>query len=240
MQLIGVDPAPAKKSVVFDGERFSQFEADELKEYLESFGSDTLISWDAPLGDDFSQSLSYKPIERVLNSKSSYIDGKKPPRGISTLPFSGCPHWSISQYVLGYPIINKDIIDSSKLKFHQVFSKKDISKTKPNVIEAHPAFAMWVWLRDRVDFEDNWRYKGDKKAKEKFEVLKEALFELEFVKRYADIKSMIVDDDHLDSFLAYLLLDRFLVDEARIYGDRKMGVMLLPKLDDVLKKGILC
>ena len=236
-KLLGIDPAPAKKSVVFDGERFFEFGAFELKEFLDDYvDSSTLISWDAPLGSDFSASLSYKPIEKILNTKTNYKDNQKPPRGISTLPFASCPHWAISQYVLGFPIVNTTIVDKEKLTYHLVENQDDLITTKPNLFETHPAFSMWVFLKDTVS---NFKYKGDKDSKKVFESVKEALFALEFLQKYSFIKEDITNDDRLDSFLAYINLELFLQNKAFVYGDSKKGAMLLPDLRDVLKGEIL-
>ncbi len=237
MKILGIDPAPAKRSVIFDGERFFEIEPLELKEFLDKIVmKDTFIGWDAPLGDDFSLSLSYKKIERILNRKDSYIDGNKPPKGISTLPFSTCPHWSISQYVTGYPIVNSEIIDRSKLKYHLVQSNNDLSENKPNLFETHPAYSIWIFLKDKVN---NFKYKGDRNSKNVFKSIKEALFELDSIKEYEFIKKDITNDDRLDSFIAYLNVKLFFQKKAFVYGDRKIGAMLLPSLSGILKDEVL-
>jgi len=237
LKLLGIDPAPSKQSVVFDGEQFFSLEPFALKPFLEDVvDNNTFISWDAPLGDDFSASLSYKPIEKILNTKNSYIDGKKPPRGISTLPFASCPHWSISQYVLGYPIVNNELINKEKLKYRLVQSNDDTTKEKPNLFETHPAYSLWVFLKDDLE---NFKYKGSKESKLIFEQIKEILFEKEVFKKYSYIKNYIDNDDKLDSFLAYVNLELFLEKRAFVYGSATMGAMLLPLLDGVLKKKVL-
>jgi len=238
-KLFGVDPAPSKKSVVFDGERFYEKDAFELKKFFSSVDKNCFVSWDAPLGDDFEANLFYKPLEKILNSKNSYIDQKKPPKGISTLPFASCPHWSISQYVLGYPIINKDIINKDKLFFYLVQSNEDISFYKSNLFETHPAFSMWVFLKDKI-LQDNWQYKGTKDSKKFFYLLTDEIFDLKITKEFIHIKSLIKNDDYLDSFVSFLNLKLFIEKKAFVYGNKKIGAMLLPDLKNILKKDILC
>ena len=212
MKLLGINPVLAKKSVVFDGEKFFEFEVFELKKFLDDcVDNSTLISWDAPLGSDFSASLSYKPIEKILNTKTNYKDNQKPPRGISTLPFASCPHWAISQYVLGFPIVNPTIVDKEKLTCHLVEHNNDLSETKPNLFETHSAFSVWIFLKDKVE---NFKYKGDKDSKKVFCSIKEALFALEFLQKYSFIKEDITNDDRLDSFLAYINLELFLQNKV--------------------------
>ncbi len=234
MKLFGIDPAPAKKSVVFDGERFYSLDVKELKKFLlQNTTNNTLISWDAPLGDDFEASLSYKPIEKILNTKASYINEEKPPRGISTLPFSQCPHWSISQYVLGYPIVNSEIVDRAKLPFHLVQSNDDLSEIKPNLFETHPAYSLWLFTKDKLQ---SFEYKKDKTI---FFEMVEVLFEKNEVQKYDFVREKLIDDDLLDSFVAFLNLELFLEQKAFVYGNSKKGAMLLPKLEGILKKQTL-
>jgi len=236
VKILGVDVAPSKDNVIFDGEKFYEIAPLDLKDFLEEMvDSNYFIGWDAPLGDDFSLSLSYKKIEKILNQKDSYIVSK-PPRGISTLPFSTCPHWSISQYAIGYPVINKDIVDTSKIKYHLVQANEDISLKKPNIFETHPAYSIWVFLKDRVK---DFKYKGDKNSKEVFNNIKKRLFELDFIRKYKIIEDEIYNDDRLDSFIAYINIELFFQKKAFVYGNSKIGVMLLPNLEGVLKKEVL-
>ena len=235
MKILGIDPAPAKESIIFDGKEFFSKKPFELKDFLEekTKNSPYIIGWDAPLGDDFSKSLSQKPIEKILNNKSNYINEQKPPKGISTLPFSTCPHWSISQFTLGYPIVNYEIIDKSKLKYNLVQSKSDISQTKPNVVEVHPAYTMWVWLKDNIT---EFKYKGSKESKANFKKIVRELFKLKIAKKYKNIEDLIINDDYLDSFVAYLIIEEFLQSRAFIYGNKESGAMLLPPLNDIIKE----
>ena len=55
IKVIGIDPAPSKKSTIFDGKEFYQKDCNELKKYLEEIKfekGNVLICWDAPLSFD--------------------------------------------------------------------------------------------------------------------------------------------------------------------------------------------
>ena len=52
MKVLGIDPAPAKDSVIFDGNEFQHFSPKQLKEHIDrlSMQEESLfIAWDAPL-----------------------------------------------------------------------------------------------------------------------------------------------------------------------------------------------
>jgi len=113
MKVIGIDPAPSKKTVIYnDIDGFTEIEADKLKKYLDdefkNSEEDILICWDAPLTGgkpiNFNQKIEkYNPfyqrkIEQLINATVQV-------KGISTMGYAGCPHWSITQYCLGLPQI---------------------------------------------------------------------------------------------------------------------------------------
>lgn len=108
MKVLGIDPAPSKNSIVFDGDIFREFTPRELKGYIEDLTKKDnfiFISWDAPLSaaidrDNFS--LTIRKIERFFNRLGRHAKELGIPEGISTLGYSGCPHWSISQLYLDY------------------------------------------------------------------------------------------------------------------------------------------
>ncbi|NPA50424.1 MAG: hypothetical protein GXO02_02195, partial [Epsilonproteobacteria bacterium] len=66
-----------------------------------------------------------------------------------------------------------------------------------------------------------------------------ALFELDSIKEYEFIKKDITNDDRLDSFMAYLNVKLFFQKKTFVYGDRKIGAMLLPSLSGILKDEVL-
>ena len=49
MPVIAIDPAPGKKSTIFDGRHFHCKDGLELRSYLRKCTPKTLLCWDAPL-----------------------------------------------------------------------------------------------------------------------------------------------------------------------------------------------
>jgi len=52
MRVLGIDPAPAKDSVMFDGKEFQHFSPKQLKEHIDGLSKQEellFIAWDAPL-----------------------------------------------------------------------------------------------------------------------------------------------------------------------------------------------
>ena len=75
MRILGIDPAPSKETILFDGSEFLQFKARELKAYIEEESRnhpDILICWDAPLSaaiDKDNFSLTIRKIESFFIDK---------------------------------------------------------------------------------------------------------------------------------------------------------------------------
>lgn len=179
IKVIGIDPAPAKETVIYDGEKFIEVLPVELKVYLENFKEDTLICWDAPLTGmasenairNFQQYLEalakskkkkkpkWSPLEARIIEK--YIALQDIPKAISTNSFSQCPHWAITQYCLGLPLINDQFIQKEPIPFELITShneREKLSLKKNYIVEVHPALALWLWLKDSGV--ENWNYKG--------------------------------------------------------------------------------
>ncbi len=189
LKILGIDPAPGKESVVYDGKKFLSFDYKELKRYLFAHKEPLLICWDAPLGVDVEESLTMKRVEKELRAL-------KPPKGINVLPFATCPHWTISQYLFGLPNICGC---EPKAKLITSFCA---SLEKLNIIEVHPALSMWLWLRDK---DLNWHYKGNRVKKSE---VKKRIVEIvkALSQKFREIAfPKIENDDQLDAFVAWLL-----------------------------------
>ena len=171
MKVIGIDPAPSKKSIVFDGDDFRELTPLELKEYIDKVAKEhnsLFVSWDAPLSaaiDKDNFSLTIRKIERYFNRLGRYAKELGIPEGISTLGYSGCPHWTMSQYIFGLPILNSSLQSSSKFKL--VMNEAEIKTNGLYITEIHPALSMWILLKDKLNdnplFKNSWKYKGDTK-----------------------------------------------------------------------------
>jgi len=196
MKIIGIDPAPAKNSIVFDGKNFLVFTPRELKEYINQLSSThepVFISWDAPLSaaiDINNFSLTIRKIERFFNRLGRYAKDFKIPEGISTIGYSGCPHWTLSQYIFSLPILNPSMQEASEFKL--VMCEEDINSKGFYITEIHPTLSMWILLKDILNtnllFENSWKYKGDRKEatlKKRSHLIQE-LLKLPLVKNEVD------------------------------------------------------
>ena len=252
MRVLGIDPAPSKKSVAFDGENFHAFSIPELEEFLEEekkSHKSILVSWDAPLSgalDKENFSLSIRKIEsffyRQSKTAKSLDEGRGIPHGISTLGFSGCPHWTISQYLFGLPILNSKLQKSSVFKL--LMSRDKLNSTGLYITEIHPALSIWILLKQELQnhqlFQDSWQYKGNsaKDTLKRREMLIESLLSLTLVKDVLKTDVNIQSDDELDAFVCWLMGARLVQNDKRvtIYGDAIRGSFLLPMDEDIFRQ----
>lgn len=226
IKVIGIDPAPTKKSTVYDGIEFQTFCYKKLKEYLNDLKEQNekiLICWDAPLSfstESFTP-FSKRNIEKFFSRK----EGSKTPPGISIMGYSSCPHWIISQYLLGYPRISDQ---SFNHPFNLIFDNKEIAHA---ITEVHPAVAIWMWLlKGKIKIE-SWKYKKNK---------------TDFNKIVNELKNQgilptnlqIENDDRLDAFISWRLGADWIQNnnEVEILGDAVTGSFLLPYNQDVFDK----
>lgn len=252
MRVLGIDPAPSKKSVVFDGKTFYSLTINELEEFLEEEKKNhksILISWDAPLSsalekDNFS--LSIRKIEsffyRQSKTAKSLDEGRGIPHGISTLGFSGCPHWTISQYLFGLPILNPKLQKTSVFKL--LMSRDELNSSAYEITEIHPALSMWILLKQGLQnyplFKESWQYKGNsaKETLQRREILIEKLLSLTLVKDVLGSDVNIKSDDELDAFVCWLMGELLVQNDERvnIYGDAIRGSFLLPMDENIFRQ----
>ena len=245
-RVVGVDPAPKKSSTIcfYDGESlgFAALKAHKLLKLMKDLKSkeDVLITWDAPLtgppilehGDEEHAEcyFYFRWIEHFLRTNGTY----KPPTGISTLGYAGCPHWAITKAATGLPILGPYCASSDDLPFHHVVSEKDkLCDKKANIIEVHPATAIYLGIYSSKEHNEinDWRYKQYRGIqKELFNKLMSTFFEDLQIKPCVD---QIKSDDHLDAFVAWALGHLYVTQSenqpvVRIMGNWKTGSMLLP------------
>ena len=174
MQVVAIDPAPAKKSTMYSADAgFQPVPVSEMRERLGALKSPVLLCWDAPLTGprrveeagfgfrDFSQRCldsffaRTKPFRSKAKPPSSQeVKDFKAPKGISVQPYSGCPHWTISRSVLGLPRLGPyDKCDALPFRLlpNETFGDDGKAVSKANdrfVVEIHPAVAAWLWCKD--------------------------------------------------------------------------------------------
>lgn len=250
MKVIGIDPAPGKKSTICQISKsgqieFNQLSAGELHDFLDSPAKDTLICWDAPLTMGDSSNISAEGVFTRRKIEKVFASGDlKAPKGISVLGYCGCPHWTISQFLLGYPKIYP--ADNSSRDFKLIHSCEDMKDRKkgPYLAEVHPAVALWFWYVDYYKIVDdnalNLKYKNIKKSESKIELL----INLCNAKFGADLPANTTDDQ-LDAWVAWKLGDLLIKDHENqtktvdFLGSEKEGSFMLPctaKLSEYQKK----
>lgn len=231
--VLGIDPAPAKKSTIYDGKKFMHFSPEELRRYLSGFKEkDVLICWDAPLtgpGIIEEGKFSMRQIERVLGAQMR----KAKVAGVSVLPYSGCSHWAISRSMLGLPRVGE--YDSENIPFPLTFSR---SFQRAASAEVHPAVAMYYWLGDMFT-----KYKGSGlKSAQQRAAVQHNFRALRACPVLADLHSgngfdanKELSDDELDAWVSWALGVLWLQGtEVVQLGDAHSGAMLLPNHQEKL------
>ena len=261
-RVVGIDPGPKKGLHCFDGTgetpKPEHKPLGESRTYLQSLEKDAsvLVCWDAPLtgppgtalgkqgpkGSDLSQ----RPIEAFFSRNKN---GFKVPKGISVMPYSGCPHWTISRSLLGLPRMGP--YDQADGLPFQLCTTNDPPSSGPLIVEVHPAVALWLWTKDQHKQTDEqaWRYKKDRLILTKIaELLKDKLPEGSLRKMlqaiiYNNPESTdengkvngVSTDDDLDCFRAYALGTIWLEDNSKVIllGDSDTGSFLAPNVGDI-------
>lgn len=176
MLILGIDPAPKKPAILYDGQgRPGAYAFSELRRYrsrLSRSSEKVLVCWYAPLSgprhtspDDprVAGEFSTRPIDAFFGRQKH---GFKTPRGISVLPYSSCSHWAVSRALLGLPRVEPFDADWEDLPFCLVSLADDPVVRHKLIAEVHPALALWLWCREDLSSSQGWQYKGDKETVE--------------------------------------------------------------------------
>ena len=205
-----------------------------------------LLAWDAPLTgpydllnpgmNDHPFDFTTRPIERAFSSKKT-----KPPKGISVQGYAGCQHWTVTRSLLGLPRVGPfDAEGTPPLPFMLIdkFPAKDCPPRM--VVEVHPALAIWLWVAEDLGAQDirnpgiDLRYKKSRKVRaeviERLVSRWHAIGLASVAEVAANSDYLVESDDALDAYvsgvLAALLASRN--PEASIFGNKKLGMFLLP------------
>jgi hypothetical protein len=233
---IGIDPAPGKGLVVFDprrgrGDEFEHVPATIARVWLERQRArrEPLVGWDAPLFGSFSGVYTERPIESFMKNKLG--------PAVSVRGFAGCPHWTISLDVLGYPMPSW-LATSVKSRLPLRFPGDVVAS---GVVETHPAVALaMAWPQGAGNLPS---YKPRANPKVTKAAAKAAVRDIEAVlrKRAKDvfgvpwvnlptqIPSAINLDDLLDAEISFLCVEAMCRGRAMLLGDREHGGFVVPK-----------
>jgi predicted RNase H-like nuclease len=219
--VLGIDPAPSKDTVAFDGERFHRIRPQDIRDWLiERLTGEVLVSWDAPLAFDPAQSFYTRPVDKTL---AAFCRDEP---AVNVAPFGNLSHWSITCHALGYPF------GQPPENLVLVAEPAELPRDRPAVIEVHPALAMLLWWRQRRS-EPFPQYKRGPSAS-RLAALQEILDTLSSCLPMAEavLAAAQADppraDDYLDAAVAYELGVRFAAGTTHTVGDRVSGFIVLP------------
>jgi predicted RNase H-like nuclease len=212
--VIGIDPAPTKPAVLYDGTVFRSVTPPQIRKDIIDAAqgcSSLLIAWDAPLSfanTDFYDRLVDKAARAWI--KKQVTEGHFSPKAVNARPFAGLAHWAISCFTLGLPF-GKPPHGLTLLP--GVPTQEQIGLF---AVEVHPAVAMgakWISLQFSDPFP---RYKGNPTAC------------AEIAQRLGFLMDAGTNDDTLDAYAAYWLGQLFLSGEASWLGDPATGGYVMP------------
>ena len=245
--VLGVDPAPSKPTVFFNGTNFDVVEPQAVRGKIEEAAHNgALIAWDAPLAFNPRNGFYSRPVDEQLDALV------KVEPAVKVAPFANLSHWSISCEALGYPYgdppSGMELVDS-----------QSAATRGAAVIEVHPAVALLVWWRLRKHG-SAWASTVDGRSrmpqykKTPNRIVPEIIAAVGDELRCRDAVEIGLSsrltlgkpnrrpkaDDLLDAAVAHELGLRFLEDRTHVVGNRADGFIVLPAEASqwISKKGI--
>ena len=220
--------------------------------FCDEIDKPALLCWDAPLtGPSFDQDGKLKGHKRMFSQRKidSYFmspkNGCNTPNGISTRPYSGCSHWTITRACTGYPRVGPYDAPEENLPF-RLITKNTPPEEGLSIVEVHPALALWIMAKSDSDLkvEESLRYKGNKGSKEMREKLFDSLINFAASSDKArpvisaiEEKGKVPDDGVLDALTAFVLGAMWTekTEKVKLLGDYTTGTFLLPYDEEVFE-----
>ena len=218
-RVIGIDPAPSKKSALWEARGGSKRTVLELAAYLQAAERDDalLIVWDSPLSFAPQRSFSDRLIDKAARSwVKEQVEAERIEKGaVSVLHFSGCAHWPVSCYVLGQPFPSTQ----HGLRIRRAGGSLPIPG-EALILESHPAVALaalWMEVEQGLPFP---KYKNlPVSARAASRIAERLDFPPEAGR----------NDDTLDAYVSWRLGKLYLKNAAQRVGDLASGCYLLPQ-----------
>ncbi len=225
-RVIGIDPAPKNPATIYDGLNWTTEKAENLPAYIDSLSKcddDLLVCWDAPLTPgqpEINDCYYIRPIESFFQNRI------KTPKGISVLPYAGCPHWAVTRAAVGLPKMGR--FDCQNIPLNLCATGMPVGKWK-HIVEVHPAVAIWLWCKSYNTI-NNWNYKGNGDNRRN-------LWKIMMEDRINNIlkpSNAPANDDEFDAYVAWLLGIRWLMGQGVILlGNADTGSFLVPCADNL-------
>jgi hypothetical protein len=157
--VLGVDPAPSKTTVAFDGTAFHAWAPVDVKGCLAGLIAGkrhVLVLWDAPLSMD-EGSFYGRQVDRAASALVRNWTERPVPiaerKAIGVAPAAGCPHNLLSMHVLGGPV------GQPQLGLELLRDRADLATGGRWFAEVHPAVAMGAWHAKHRELGTMPRYK---------------------------------------------------------------------------------
>lgn len=211
--VIGVDPAPTKKTVSYDGAGWHVWRPQDLRHYVANVEAPAIIAWDAPLSFDRADFYGRRVDRTVARWAASLVkEGRFEPKAVNARSFAGLPHWAVTCDALGMPF--GDIPRGCIL----AEAAPPLDSQVSAVIEVHPAVALAIWWLEAGVSAPFPRYKGRAFRDGSARISKT----LDFPAGAGE------SDDHLDAYVAYTIGTLFRDGKANWLGGPKSGGYVLP------------
>ncbi|MGC4003576.1 MAG: hypothetical protein QM811_10765 [Pirellulales bacterium] len=218
--IYGVDPASSKGLRIWDGTQSIKIKANNAAEWMTSLTvkhHSSLVCWDSPLSFDPRHGLSDRPVEKVLRAQVQrwVLEGVIAEKAVSVLPFSGCSHWVISCDAVGLPFASV-----CRKPFPIAHTRECIQAGGVWLVETHPAVAMAIlWLEG-----NNYSIS--------LPAYKKNIMSCRIIAETLGFDELLacnsLNDDILDSYVAYRMGEMFIAGEGVWIGDSYSGGFVLP------------
>ena len=247
--VFGVDPAPSKGlcvcSCVYEEGNVSEQQFQQHNDCQQSISGfitsvknakkvgTVLIIWDAPLTYPNYKGYYGRCVEKRWEVYAKKIK-KKCEINLSVREAAGCPHWAITQRVLGFPSLNKsplpDCLLGNQIQLITTESDKEkIYREGIFVVETHPALAIAIQYKGNPIAEKKW-YRDSAGAAEKYLMDIDRIWEFEkVIERFPSPLLGLEKNDYIDAMISMILGVKWLQgSDVKIDGNLERGSFLLP------------
>lgn len=231
MHVIGIDPAPTKRSAVYDGKSFAWWDALEVADRVAELAiqhRNVLVTWDAPLSIDPEGTSRFysRQVDRTAGArvKEWVAAGRVEQGAIGISPAASCPHNYLSQATLALPVGNP------KPPWTLLKVGDQPPRSGHHIAEVHPAVALGAWWDGKWPM-PCYKLGGGRKAQA---VRAGRLSIVQWLQRAHGFPQGAPDsftDDHVDAWVAWRLGAGLLRGDVVTWGPRVGGNYLMPTIE---------